>query len=391
MDFIESQQTQYPTLAARYHELGDLFKKKLWHQLTEALKRFVNDPECRNAEDTTVLLYSQFISLFEKELNQLEFALLCVEISRRYRDFPTSSAIFLEARYEAKDRIGTEGSLILRLEMAHLKLCRTPADVKACRTILEESEKEMEGLLEAVDPIVHSNFHRVRVAYYKLLGNANEYYKSALSFLAYTPLDNIGEGERPQLARDLAIAALTSESVWNFGDLLRHPITSVLQGTENQWLHDVLMAFNTGDVPKWQKLCEEHAGILKTQPAFSGNMDFLKKKIRLMALVELVFKRDPHDRLIPFRDIMVQCHVGAGEVELVVMRAMSLCLIKGKLDQIKQTVSVTYVIPRILQLSHLADLKGKMDCWLDKINTAVDFVQNNAGAFRRVVTTEVKG
>lgn len=383
MDFIESQQNQYPTLAARYHELGELYQKKLWHQLTVALKKFVNDPECLNAENT-VQLYSQFISLFEKELNQLEFALLCVQISRQYRDFPTSSAIFLEARYEAKDRIGLEGSLILQLEMAHLKLCATPSDVKGCREILEECEKKIDNATETLDPMVLSNQYRVRVVYYKQIGDANEYYKSALSFLAYTPLNKISEAERPALARDLAIAALTSESVWNFGDLLRHPIIGVLQGTENQWLYDILMAFNSGDVPKWQALCTEHSAILKTQPAFN-NMDFLKKKIRLMALVELVFKRDPHDRLIPFRDIMTQCFVKAEEVELVVMRALSLGLIKGKLDQVKETVSVTYVVPRILQMSHITELTGKMETWLVKINKAKDFVQENAGSFQSLL------
>lgn len=383
MEFIEAQQNQFPVLAARYHALGDLFSKKLWHQLTIALKEFVNDPDCLKGENT-VQLYSQFISQFEKHLNQLDFAQICVQISRQYRDFPTSSAIFLEARYEDKDRIGTEGSLILRLELALLKLCVKPPGIKECREILEDCERIMEESTETMDPLVWSNFYRVRVNYYKVIEDANEYYKSALAYLGYTPLEQIPKEETPALARDLAIAALTSETVYNFGELLKHPVIGVLQGTENQWLYDILMAFNVGDVPKWKTLAQTHERTLATQPAFEGNMDFIKKKIRLMALIELVFKRDPHDRLVPFQDIMMQCHVSEKEVEMVVMRAMSEGLIKGCIDQVKQQVSVSFVMPRTLQLSHVAKLVTKTETWVQKIEQAVSFVQQNAGMFEEV-------
>merc|ERR1712012_105140 len=184
-----------------------------------------------------------------------------------------------------------------------------------------DCERIMEKSTETMDPIVLRN-------YYKVIEDANEYYKSALAYLGYTPLEQIPKEETPNLARDLAIAALTSETVYNFGELLKHPVIGVLQGTDSQWLYDILMAFNAGDVPKWKVLAKTHEQTLATQPAFQGNMDFIKKKIRLMALIELVLERDPHDRLIPFKDIMMHCHVSGSEVEMVVMRAMSEGLIK---------------------------------------------------------------
>lgn len=63
-------------------------------------------------------------------------------------------------------------------------------------------------------------------------------------------LDEHTPDENRQLAFYLALAALLGEDVFNFGELLAHPVIKFLENLEFQWLVDLLKAFNSGDVAK---------------------------------------------------------------------------------------------------------------------------------------------
>lgn len=53
------------------------------------------------------------------------------------------------------------------------------------------------------------------------MGPPDSFYRSALMFLAYTPLESIPQAERYTLATDISLAALTGEGVFNFGEVVR--------------------------------------------------------------------------------------------------------------------------------------------------------------------------
>ena len=48
------------------------------------------------------------------------------------------------------------------------------------------------------------------------------------------------------------------------------------------------------------------------------------------------------------------------------MRAMSLGLIKGSLDQVERTLAVTFVRPRVLNKGQLVVVKERVDAWLQR-------------------------
>lgn len=60
-----------------------------------------------------------------------------------------------------------------------------------------------------------------------------------------------------------------------------------------------------------------------------------------MTLIEAVFKRSKEARgCITFKEIAHECRVGLGEVEHLIMKALSLGLVKGSIDEISQVVQV---------------------------------------------------
>ena len=73
--------------------------------------------------------------------------------------------------------------------------------------------------------------------------------------------------EAVTISFDLGIAALVGENLYNFGELLEHPVISVLQETEFAWLAHLLRAFNAGDIAQYEVLVAAHHTQLEAQPA----------------------------------------------------------------------------------------------------------------------------
>ncbi len=57
------------------------------------------------------------------------------------------------------------------------------------------------------------------------------------------------------------------------------------------------------------------------------------------------------------------------------MRAFSLGLLKGKIDQVEGVVHVTFIKPRVLDKAQIAVLKEKVEAWRQKTATALVFME----------------
>ena len=73
-------------------------------------------------------------------------------------------------------------------------------------------------------------------------------------------------------------------------------------------------------------------------------MDTIKEKICLLSLLQLIFTKPPHQRVLSFQEIQEHLSLEQEEeVEWIVMRALFLGLIRGTIDEVEQRVSVSYI------------------------------------------------
>jgi len=63
-------------------------------------------------------------------------------------------------------------------------------------------------------------------------------------------------------------------------------------------------------------------------------MTYLEQKVRIVAFLELLFSCGKDERSLPFSKISEACLVENADVELLVMKAMSLQLVKGTIDEV---------------------------------------------------------
>ena len=83
------------------------------------------------------------------------------------------------------------------------------------------------------------------------------------------------------------------------------------------------------DIAQYESLVSAHHAKLEEQPALLANTTFLKEKITLMCLTETLFQRigPSGDRTVPFKVIATAASLPVEQVELLIMRALSLKLI----------------------------------------------------------------
>ena len=187
-------------------------------------------------------------------------------------------------------------------------------------------------------------------------------------FLAYTPVESLPIEEKYIIATDMALASITGENIFNFGEVIATPILEALKGSPNQWLHDLVLAMHRGSIDDFNSIVNTNREQYFAQPSLSSRHENTKKKIVLLALMNVAFERPSHDRQIQFTDISARTRIPIDQVEWVLMQAFSLGLVKGTIDQIDQSVSITWVQPRMLDKDQLGLLCNQLSTWATRVN-----------------------
>jgi 26S proteasome regulatory subunit N9 len=145
-----------------------------------------------------------------------------------------------------------------------------------------------------------------------------------------------------------------------------------LKNSPVDWLYQALFAFNSGDMAKFEAL----AAHFNKQQLLVANAPFLKQKICLMALIETVFKRTTQRKAIPFDVVAHETHLPLNEVEHLIMKALSLKIIKGSINQVEQVVNITWVQPRVLNYEQIGKLNQGIALWRQKVHHIASSVEN---------------
>ncbi|XP_039002186.1 26S proteasome non-ATPase regulatory subunit 13 homolog B [Hibiscus syriacus] len=369
LQYLESIQNEHPELAEWYNSLADLYQKKLWHQLTLKLDQFVA-LSAFQAGDALIKLYNNFITDFETKINPLKLAHFAVIVSQQYSE-KEAAISFLEGVIEklqaTKERRIEEPILYIKMQISKFKL--EQGDQKECKKLLDDGKSTLDNMTD-IDPSVYATYYWVSSQYHKFRQEFAEFYKCALLYLAYTSVESLTESFKLDLAFDLSLSALLGDNIYNFGELLAHPIIKSLLGTKVEWLYYILQAFNTGNLVRYEELCRVHNAALSAQPALVENEKKLLEKINILCLMEIIFSRSSDDRTIPLKVIAERTKLSIENVEHLLMKSLSVHLIEGIIDQVEGAVHVSWVQPRVLGIPQIKSLRERLDSWMEKVRTA---------------------
>lgn len=280
-------------------------------------------------------------------------------------------ARFLETLSERVNKPDSEEAHVYAItELASVYL--SLEEEQKAREKLDEAQKTLDQF-DFVETVVHAAFYRINAEYFQAKEDFTSYYRNSLLYLACVQESDLSDKDRQLRAYNLALAALVSDQIYNFGELLLHPILDALKPPHSQsWLRDLLFAFNRGDLATFDKLSNN----LSRNQILKSHEVFLYQKISLAALTELVFKRPPHDRAMTFQTISTETKVKPNEIEHLLMKALSLGLLRGKIDQVAEIAKINWVQPKVLERSQIEGMRHRLKEWDSNVNELGHWIED---------------
>jgi len=402
LSFLETSPLaeSHPTLKSNY-------ERKLWHQFTLQVLDILSSSDITSTF-STIEFYNSVIGSVAKKLNPLSLARIAgYTASSIAKEGDLTSAIALLETVDLGDAVAP--ITFVESKLVTLKLLASPNDtnvLEEVRKMLSKGKERLQlsgdsakdssatkstyGVVKAVTSgsdmaLVYAAYYEASMLYRKHVGPPEAFYQEALNYLNYTSVSDIPGEDAYTLATDLSLAALTGEGVFHFGEVvLSLEILKVLKGTQNEWLMELMRCCADGDVGQFMAVTNrpDVQEKIQAQPALTARADAVKEKIVLLSLINLVFERPSHERKISFEEIATRCMLSSTkDVEKVVMRALSLGLIRGEIDQVDQEVFIYWVMPRVLDTSQMMALSKRFGEWAVKSSKVADHMIEHASHF----------
>jgi 26S proteasome regulatory subunit N9 len=340
---------------------------RLWNELTIKLDTFVKNPKIQN-ETALMQLYTNFIQSFETKINPFGLVEIAAVIISHMSD--KKEAISFIEKLKEKVKVCDEAVWLCKVLQGQIHL-EFLNDLEATKKIIED----LKDILEEAGNVtpVHGKYYMLASQYYRLIGQHAEYYRCSLQFLGCS-IETFPKDQWPQQAFFLGLAALLGEGVYNIGELLAHPIVDSLRGTEYEWLVELLQAFNSGDIAKFDQMKSQWSQMAD----LAAQETKLRQKISLLCLMEMTFKRPANNRTITFAEIATETRLPVKEVELLIMKALAQGLVRGAIDQVSGVVNMTWVQPRVLNRDQVSGMAKTLDLWIQSITNMEQLIETRA-------------
>lgn len=366
LQYLQQQQQAIPDQSAWFSTFEELYTKKLWHQLSTKISEFI---EQAPGKKDLLSLHQNFIADFEMKMNPLLLVEFASKVVSQINN-PDTCIEFIES-LKPKVKHNKMASVLCSIIIGEQQQMKN--DIIAVEKLLDELSDEIDDV-DGVTP-VHARYYLLASDHYKKIGDHCRYYRNALRYLGCLS-ESDETFKKPQAAQQdraftMALAALLGDEIFNFGELLQHPIINCIE-ISKRWVIDLLEAFNSGDLARYEALQPSWS----TQPDLVTHALELRKKVTLMCLMEMTFKS--HDGILTFEQIANTARIEQADVEMLVMRALSLTLVKGNIDQVDRCVKLWWVQPRVLNRTQILSLRSRLDTLCKDVKTMEGLLEGKA-------------
>jgi 26S proteasome regulatory subunit N9 len=401
VEHCEQMSAEFPDLAGKYAAIANACQLKLWHPLTLLSLEFCQDPACARLDSsgshTYLGLYDKVLLVFEAKLNKLSLAVIAGHVATALASVDgTASKAILENLLAKQDAnsppyvyLQSKHAMLLlaqhalsappltpdELDAIHKQIKANSALLEAASTASKRPTAALSGLA-TMDHAVHAAHYEMCLSYYKLIGPPEAFFSAALMFLQYQPAPSATTPFWQNLGVDLCLAALTGEGVYrNLGHVSDIVSGLIPEDHPSRWLVTLLQVVSSGRVGEFDDIAAQHAQQIQAQPALLARLDAVREKLRLLALVNLVFEKSASDRVVRFDEIAAYLQIPLDQVEWVVMRACSVEILRGSIDEVDQQVHVDWVLPRVLTPDQMRALAARYGTWADQVQSINVYVK----------------
>ncbi len=369
---IKNLGEKYPSLKTLFEEIDSNLNQNLWYQLSENLISISNKPELQNSKDL-IQLYNGLVLFIEPTLNPMKYLEFVQNMLHNYKDKMEEALVFVEniERKNAQKYKGEEKIFIKIIKgFCFLELNK----MYELEEVVKNTEQDFSGNIE-IDSSLYSQYYKLSTLYYGKEEDYDNFYNNAFQYLAYET--KISNEDKLNLCYKMCSAMLIGEKLYNFAELLEKDFFKLMTGSKYEWISNLILSFNSAKVDQFLSMVKQNEKIIKENPVLKSNFDFLEIKIRIAALLDLIFQKNKNERTISFEEICKVCDTSLDKIEYICMKALSQGLLKGYIDEVEKKFIVTWIQPKYLDKEKINFMKEKFTSWIEKSKKVLRDLQDN--------------
>ena len=371
---VSSLSQKYPGLKGLFDEIDSNMNQHLWYQLSENIIALSQKPELQQGNDL-IEFYNGVVFFIEPTLNPMKYLQYVQNMIYNYKDKMGEALQFVEnIENKHKDFKGEEKiSINIIKGFCYLELNK----MYELEEIIKTTEVDFTGKYE-IESTLYAQYYKLSSLFYEKKNDYDNFYSNAFQYLAYET--KIADEEKLELCYKMCSAMLIGAKLYNFEELIEKDFFKLMQGSKYDWISNLILSFNSAKVDQFLSMMEQNKKNIEENIILKGKIDFLPIKIRIAALLELIFQKNKSERIISFEEICKVCMTEEDKIEYISMKALSNGLIKGYIDQVDKKLYVNWIQPKYLGKEKIGVLRDRINAWIDKAQKVlVDLQENAAG------------
>jgi len=369
---VSSLSQKHPGLKSLFDEIDSNMNQHLWYQLSENIITLSQNPELQKGSDL-IEFYNGVVFFIEPTLNPMKYLEYVQNMIYNYKDKMEEALRFVEnIENMHKDYKGEEKISIKIIKgFCYLELNK----MYDLEEILKTTEVDFTGKFE-IESTLYAQYYKLSTLFYEKKNDYDNFYSNAFQYLAYET--KISDEEKLELCYKMCSAMLIGEKLYNFEELIEKDFFKLMQGSKYDWISNLILSFNSAKVDQFLSMLEQNKKNIEQNVILKGKIDFLPIKIRIAALLELIFQKNKSERVISFEEICKVCMTEEDKIEYISMKALSHGIIKGYIDQVDKKLYVNWIQPKYLGKEKIVVLKDRINTWIDKAQKVLLDLQENA-------------
>ena len=371
---ISSLSQKHPVLKSLFDEIDSNLNQHLWYQLSENIIVLSQNPEMQQGKDL-IEFYNGVVFFIEPTLNAMKYLEYVQNMIQNYKDNIAEALTFLEnIENKHKDFKGEEKIFIKIIKgFCYLDLNK----MFELEEIVKSTEVDFSGKFE-IEPSLYAQYYKLSTLFYEKKKDYDNFYSNAFQYLAYET--KISDEEKLDLCYKMCSAMLIGEKLYNIEELIEKDFFKLMKGSKYDWISNLILSFNSAKVDQFLSMIDQNKKNIEENEILRGKSDLLPIKIRIAALLELIFQKNKNDRILTFEEICKVCMTEEDKIEYISMKALSHGLIKGYIDQADKKLFVNWIQPKYLGKEKIGILKDRMNAWIEKAQKVLgDLQENGAG------------
>ena len=371
---ISSLSQKHPVLKSLFDEIDSNLNQHLWYQLSENIIILSQNPELQQGKDL-IEFYNGVVFFIEPTLNPMKYLQYVQNMLHNYKDNMSEALTFMEnIENKHKDFKGEEKIFVKIIKgFCYLDLNK----MFELEEIVKSTEVDFSGKFE-IEPSLYAQYYKLSTLFYEKKKDYDNFYSNAFQYLAYET--KISDEEKLDLCYKMCSAMLIGEKLYNFEELIEKDFFKLMKGSKYDWISNLILSFNSAKVDQFLSMVDQNKKNIEENEILKGKSDLLPIKIRIAALLELIFQKNKSERVISFDEICKVCMTEEDKIEYISMKALSHGLIKGYIDQADKKLFVNWIQPKYLGKEKIGILKDRMTAWIEKAQKVLGDLQENGAS-----------